>query len=217
MFEKKKHLFRPIILLGSLILFLYFWKRTYFPLPDKYPVNLYFRLDALQSITSTLITGHFCYFFIPALIVLFITLLIGNFFCFWICPLGGLIDTENWLFLRRKWRFKLKKLPGLLRKIRFFMLGVIILASGLGFFIIQVPYLAWLPDPLVILSRALIEKQGWLVGLLSILVLSLVIPRAWCNIFCPQGALFFLVGTKIRGRLKMIRRRKNRYEPEKIP
>jgi polyferredoxin len=185
-------------------------KRTHFPLPERYPVNLYFRLDSLLGITSSLMTRHFSVYFLPAAVLLVAVLVLGNFFCFWVCPLGGLIDAENLVSFRRKWRFTVR-FPVVLRNIRFFILAGIVLVSVLGLFAAGIPYVAWVPDPLVILARALIVKKEWLVALLLILALSLLIPRGWCNIFCPLGGLFFLAGTARRrvSRSRGARSRKN--------
>ena len=208
---KIKYYLRRVVQTSSILLFFYLLQRTRYPLPEKFPLNIYFRTDTLLGISSTLTSRHFSYLFFPGLVMLALVAILGNFFCFWICPLGGLVDTGNSLLFRKRWKLN-PRIPSWLRKIRFFILGGILSLSLLGYFC-KIPYLVWIFDPLVILTRAIVVKKEWLALFVLLLLASFLIPRLWCNNFCPLGALYYLFGTKIRS---SIRRKKGEDKPPGI-
>ncbi|MBU1913034.1 MAG: 4Fe-4S binding protein [Candidatus Omnitrophica bacterium] len=88
----------------------------------------FFKIDPLISIFSLF-----------SLIMLGATLIIGRFFCGWVCPLGTIIDVCG---IKAKNRD-----TGFLRKVKYYVLGVIVIFAFLG---IQI---AWIFDPLVITAR----------------------------------------------------------------
>jgi polyferredoxin len=89
---------------------------------------LFFKIDPLISIFSLF-----------SLIMLGATLIIGRFFCGWVCPLGTIIDACGIKAKNRN--------TGFLRKVKYYVLGVIVIFAFLG---IQI---AWIFDPLVITAR----------------------------------------------------------------
>ncbi|MFQ6091432.1 MAG: 4Fe-4S binding protein, partial [bacterium] len=81
-----------------LIIFLWLFFLSAFPLERNYPVDLFLRLDPLIAIGTMLASRNFIIDLWPAAVLLGLTILIGRFFCGWICPLGTTLD----LFSRLK-------------------------------------------------------------------------------------------------------------------
>jgi len=136
-----------------------------------------------------------------ALIMLALALIFGRFFCGWVCPMGTVIDWTGSLRGRRT------VVSGRARNIKYYILGIVFILAILG---IQT---AWTVDPLVIMTRAVsLYAQGgisflfgertqnfdhavWFPVILAfILAAALVIPRLWCRMLCPLGALYALAG-----------------------
>ncbi|MCM8833121.1 MAG: 4Fe-4S binding protein, partial [Candidatus Omnitrophica bacterium] len=128
-----------------IFLFFYFFRKTTFPLPEKLPLNIFFRLDLLFAIFTTISTLHFSYLFLPSIGIFFMLLLLGNFFCFWLCPLGGIIDYTNMILMRKKLKINFK-VPNMIRLIRVFIFYLIILTSILSVFCL-VPFILWVFNP----------------------------------------------------------------------
>ncbi|MFQ5952195.1 MAG: 4Fe-4S dicluster domain-containing protein [Candidatus Omnitrophota bacterium] len=81
-----------------------------------------------------------------AFAMIFLTLVLGRFFCGWVCPLGTMIDGTGAL-RREKFRPIPNKVNRKIRKIKFYILGIIALIALAG---VQV---AWILDPMVIMAR----------------------------------------------------------------
>lgn len=194
--NKIKLIFRRTSQLIFIFLFFYHLLSLDFPVNKKLSFSLFFRFDSLLAIFTGISSLYISKFFIPAFILLFLILLSGNFFCFWVCPFGGIVDYSNILVARKKWKIHLK-IPLYLRKLRFFILGGFILTAFLTLFF-KIPHILWISDPYVILTRAVVLKKWWLFSFLTILIISIFVPRMWCNNICPLGALNFLIGNKLR-------------------
>lgn len=191
-----KKIIKRVIQAIFIFLFFYFFKKTSFPLKENLPVNLFFRIDLLLALFTTISTFYFSYLFLPSILIFIMLLLLGNFFCFWICPFGGIIDFSNLIFLRKRWKKVSIRLPLWIRKIKIFILiGIIIISF------VKIPFILWIFDPYVILFRAILFKKI-LIVFIFIVLLSILIPRFWCNNICPLGYLNYLVGVKLRNKLK---------------
>lgn len=191
-----KKIIKRVIQAIFIFLFFYFFKKTSFPLKENLPVNLFFRMDLPLALFTIISTFYFSYLFLPAILIFIMLLLLGNFFCFWICPFGGIIDFSNLISLRKRWKKVSIRLPLWIRKIKIFILiGIIIISF------IKVPFILWIFDPYVILFRAILFKKI-LIVFIFIVLLSILIPRFWCNNICPLGYINYLVGVKLRNRLK---------------
>ncbi|HOK56779.1 MAG TPA: 4Fe-4S binding protein [bacterium] len=200
MYKKTIKYFFKLLIQGVFIfLFFYFFKKTKFPLSEKLPLNFFFRIDLLFAIFTTISTLHFSYLFLPSIIILFLLLFLGNFFCFWVCPLGGIIDYANIIFLRKKWKIGIK-IPKWVRYIKVFIFWAIIFTSFTAIFL-KIPFLFWMFDPYVILMRGLLFKKI-LIILIVIIFLNILIPRFWCYYICPFGYLNYLIGVKLRNKIK---------------
>ncbi|HNS31849.1 MAG TPA: 4Fe-4S binding protein [bacterium] len=195
--KKKKIILRRTLQMFFIFLFFYFlYKTSLFPIPEKLPLSLFFRIDGLLALFTGIATLNFTRFFLPAFVIMALILMRGNFFCFWICPFGGSVDFCNIILFRKKWK-KTVKIPCCLRKVKFYILGITILTAFLAIFV-EVPHILWAADPYVIMTRAFIFKSGWLVLFIAIVIASVIMPRLWCNNICPLGCLNNILGVKIR-------------------
>ena len=107
-----------------------------------------------------------------------------RFFCRWICPVGLCVDGAGWF--GRKFGCRPMRGP---------LLGRWIVWLTLGGALMGYPLLLWL-DPLAIFANfpflaARNPKAGmWLpaIGFGTIITLSMIRPRSWCERICPLGA-----------------------------
>lgn len=121
-------------------------------------------------------------------LVLFLSLIFGPVFCGWMCPLGSI---QEWFNKLAKWlKIPQKKLPHkvdkVLRHLRYIVLiMVMIMTARLGELAFNTidPYYAifnfWTDDFIVMSGYVLIV----------VLLIGLLIERAWCKYICPFGAL----------------------------
>jgi len=140
--------------------------------------------------------------FVFSFCLIIVTLLLGRFFCGWICPLGTSIDITAALKKRHP---ELKdKNNALLRKVKFCLLGILVLCGILG------KQVAWIFDPLVITERFVSLNlipmlREALLGVkasyypdsvmalslfAAVCISSLVLQRLWCRALCPLGAIY---------------------------
>lgn len=199
MLLNKKIFIRRISQLLSIFLFIFLIYRVkVYPLPEKLPLNIYFKTDGLLAISLTLINLVSFEDFIPAFLMILLIFFVGNFFCFWICPLGGCIDYLN-IITRRKFfktpfsLFDSKKLRIAGTWILFF-----VLISALFNCLFDFVFVGFVFDPFIILGQAITMAKFWLAFLMLILICSVLYPRLWCNCFCPLGRLYLITGGLLR-------------------
>ncbi len=191
----------------ALFIFIFFYlldRSDGFPLPEKLPLGFFFRMDGLLALFSSVSTGHFAVYFMPSAVLMALLVMRGNFFCYWICPVGGLIDFGNIVVVRRKWRSGIR-VPAFVRKIRLFLLAGFLLTALAALFV-EVPNLFWPSDPFVIITRAFVLGKGWMILFAIILAASIAVPRIWCNCICPLGCLYHYLGRA--GRAGLFKKRK---------
>ena len=130
----------------SLLLFSLFLFFATYKLPDWLPADIYLRLDPLLGLNAVFAAREMIGRALWALVTIGATLLIGRFFCAYACPMGASIDFLDLLLFRKKKRESLKT-ESSLRKVKYFLLIVFIMAAITGL------SLAFLMDPIALLTR----------------------------------------------------------------
>ena len=96
---------------------------------DFLPADLFFRLDPLVGLTGMLASRRFVLaLFIGGLITLVLTVIAGRVWCGWLCPLGTVLD---WIPAHKPGSKEVNLHPRW-RQVKYFLLGLIILAAVLG-------------------------------------------------------------------------------------
>jgi polyferredoxin/formate hydrogenlyase subunit 6/NADH:ubiquinone oxidoreductase subunit I len=179
----------------------------------KHWLSKFLEVDPLVAI-STAITTHTVYKgLLWSLLILLPTLFLGRIFCNWICPYGIIHHFIGWLFNTRGVKGKIES--NRYRRIYSFKYFVLIgMLAAAVFGSLQIGFL----DPIVFVHRAFtinvlpalnmpaagvdlpgglnvgdykMHQYGWVLGLLLLFFVSmnLVIPRFFCRVVCPLGAL----------------------------
>lgn len=201
-------------------LFLSFCFVTTFANLNDYPalvgwVSKFLEVDPLIAI-STAITTHTVYKgLIWSLVIVIPTLLLGRIFCGWLCPYGALHHFVGWVFNTRKVTERIES--NRYRKIyaiKYYVLVFVLAAAIFG--TLQIGLL----DPICLFHRSVTasvlpalnlpkpvqeglgtwsgfgepkyHQLGWVIGfmLLFFVGMNLAIPRFFCRVLCPLGALF---------------------------
>src|SRR5271157_593550 len=189
---------------------LFFAFITQFSYLKGYPVSLFLEVDPLVAIASSITTHTLYRGLIWSLVILIPTLLLGRFFCNWICPYGTLHQFVGWLFNTR--RVKERMESNRYRKwfaLKYYILIGMLVAAAFGS--LQIGLL----DPICLFFRSLtisvlpavdmasgwiyvqpfVYQFAWVVGpiLIFFVAMNLVIPRFFCRVLCPLGALLGLL------------------------
>jgi len=189
-----------------LALFFYLVLVTTASLIGGTPVWWFLAFDPLVALTTTLAGHSFYHHLVFALPLIVVTLIFGRWFCGWICPLGVLHHAIGWAGRPRKasQRIKVNRWRNLYQT-KYLVLLVMLGAAALGS--TQIGLL----DPIAFTWRALATSivpaidnsalglyQGerhfhvsTLISALfvSALALNLWVPRLYCRMLCPLGAL----------------------------
>ncbi len=192
-------------------MFLAFVLLTTFANLDRYPglrlwVSKILEIDPLVSI-ATAITTHTVYKgLLWSLIILIPTLFLGRFFCNWVCPYGTLHQFVGWLFrkLRPKDTIEVNRYKDI-QHVKYYILAAMLVAAVFGS--LQIGLL----DPICLIYRSFtgallpaanmpaqeifgdykVHRGAWLLGIVifGLVAMNLVIPRFFCRVLCPLGAL----------------------------
>ncbi|MDP2970778.1 MAG: 4Fe-4S binding protein, partial [Deltaproteobacteria bacterium] len=127
----------------SLLLFSLFLVFATYKLPVWFPADIYLRLDPLLGLNAVFAAREMIGRALWALVTIGATLVIGRFFCAYACPMGASIDFLDLLLFRKKKRESLKT-ESSLRKVKYFLLIVFIMAAVTGL------SLAFLMDPIAL-------------------------------------------------------------------
>jgi polyferredoxin len=202
---------RIIVQIVMFSLFLIFVTFTAFAWLDTYPglrlwVSKFLEIDPLVGIATSVTTHTLYKGLIWSLVILIPTMFVGRIFCNWICPYGILHHFIGWAFGRRdgKQRIESNRYRRIYALKYYILIGMLI--AGL-FGSLQIGLL----DPIVFIHRAFtinvvptvnmptqqvfgdykLHQMAWLVGFLFLFFVSmnLVIPRFFCRVVCPLGAL----------------------------
>ena len=134
---------RQAVQVAFLLLFLYLAVVATFPLVSPVPVDLFFRIDPLVALASSLAARAAAPYLPWALPIALATVLLGRAFCGWVCPLGTTLDV-----FRFDPRTKRRHFPRL-RAVRSFVLALL-LASALCGALLLVAL-----DPITLYFRAI--------------------------------------------------------------
>ncbi len=121
------------------------------------------------------------------IVTLFYAFVGGRSFCSWVCPVNVVTDSASWL--RRT--LKLKGGVRASRELRFWVLGMVLVMSGVFSMII------WeFVNPVSMLHRGLIFGMGgaWAIIVGLFFYDLFVAANGWCGHFCPMGAFYSVIG-----------------------
>ncbi len=192
-------------------MFMSFVLLTTFVNLDRFPglrlwVSKILEIDPLVAL-ATAITTHTVYKgLLWSLVILIPTLFLGRIFCNWICPYGILHQFVGWGFrkLRPRETIEVNRYHRMYQ-IKYFVLAGMLVAALFGS--LQVGLL----DPICLIYRSFttallpamnmpvqslfgdykLHQGGWLIGglIFGLVAMNLVIPRFFCRVLCPLGAL----------------------------
>lgn len=196
-------------------LFMFLTWAAWFSRLGGYPVSLFLEMDPLVSF-ATAVSTHTVYRWLwRAMWILIPTLLLGRVFCGWICPFGTLHQFFGWIFNIRRNKDNID--ANRYRKafhLKYYGLVIFLVLAAFGSLQIGLldpivimtrgmtttvgpavdatvgPDMQWLaaspgaPDQRIFAG-------AWLIGLLFIgfLAMNMIIPRFFCRVVCPLGAL----------------------------
>lgn len=169
-------------------------------------VSKYLEIDPLVGVSTALATKTIYSGLIFSLITLVLTVLLGRVFCNWVCPFGALHHFVGWAFGRRAVREQMdvNRYRGMYAVKYMILIGM--LAAAI-FGSLQIGLL----DPIATIHRSFtiavmpalqtaapghfgdirLYHVAWLIGIMLLVLvgLNLVIPRFFCRVLCPLGAL----------------------------
>jgi polyferredoxin len=196
-------------------LFVFLLWTTWFSRLKGYPVSLFLEMDPLVTL-ATAISTHTVYRWLwRAMWILVPTLLLGRVFCGWICPYGTLHNFIGWVFNIRRNRHNIEaNVYRPVFQLKYVGLTVFLVLAGFGalqiglldpicllvrsFAVAGKPAVdAAIPRGLDFLAGspgandARVFQGAWFVGLflVALVGMNLVIPRFFCRVLCPLGAL----------------------------
>jgi polyferredoxin len=196
-------------------LFVFLLWTTWFSRLGGYPVSLFLEMDPLVTL-ATAISTHTVYRWLwRAMWILVPTLILGRVFCGWICPYGTLHNFVGWIFNIRRNRHNIEaNAYRPIFQLKYIGLTIFLVLAGFGslqiglldpicllvrsFAIAGKPAVdAALPQGLDFLAGSpgasdhRVFQGAWFVGLflVALVGMNLVIPRFFCRVLCPLGAL----------------------------
>jgi len=175
-------------------------------------IGKFLEIDPLVALATTITTHTLYKGLIWSLIIIIPTLLLGRFFCNWICPFGIIHHFAGWVFNTRNTKQRMQS--NQYRRsyaVKYYILVAILLAAV--FQTLQIGLL----DPICTLHRSLasailpvlnmpvakfevfgdpkLHQLGWIIGFIALILIgmNLIIPRFFCRVMCPLGALLGLL------------------------
>jgi polyferredoxin len=205
-----------------LALFLWLLYKADFSRMESYPVSLFLEMDPLIALGTALATHTLYAGMLLSLLVLIPTIFLGRFFCGWVCPFGALHTFFSRLFrpLKREEQVEADRYRPIYA-LKYYILAAFLILAAFG--VTQVGLL----DPIALLTRSMATAVfpavgaatggrilgtwtfhlAWLLGgiLIILLLLNAVLPRFFCRVLCPLGALL-----GVFSRFSLFRVHKNR-------
>ena len=178
-----------------------------------YEVSLFLELDPLVAISSFLTSWTLYKGLALSLLIIITTLIFGRYFCSWICPMGILNQWISHVMNRKRPvdDYKINAYKSIFR-FKYYLLTVLLILAAFGSLQIG------LFDPISFITRSfsisllpafhysggsLYLKQplfygGVLIAVVFIAVLfaNRFIPRFWCRMLCPLGALLGVLSSR---------------------
>lgn len=177
-----------------------------------YDPGLLLELDPLTALATGMTSGTLYRGLALALLVVIPTLFFGRFFCSWICPLGILNQWVGYWFHGRRpaEEIHLNRYRSIFR-IKYYLLAALLAMALAG--VLQIGLL----DPVALITRSFVVGVwpsldprhplywggGLIAGiLLAIVVLNRLLPRFWCRVLCPLGALLGVLSWRALWRIR---------------
>jgi polyferredoxin len=204
---KKRHrMFRWIIQIFFLLLFIFFFIQTKYGSDITFQ-NLFFKVDPLIFIILSISERVIVSAALLSVLLIIGSLIFGRFFCGFICPLGTTIDIfDTWIGTEAK-------SPQTGKNIKYLLLLVLVITAAIGSSLVH------FVDPLVIFERSLtfiaypvasflldvfvtLDTVVYTEALIALAVFAVIIglgfiaPRLWCRSLCPLGG-FLAVLSKV--------------------
>ena len=151
---------RRAVQLFTFVVFVYLLFAGLQRLQPRSFANIFFRFDPLAGLATMLAARAWLTPFALALITLALTLILGRVWCGWICPMGTLL---GWLRFRPARRIA-GRLPPALRRVKYVLLGAILVLAALSNLTLMVL------DPLSLLTRTMTTSViPWFVAVVDAL------------------------------------------------
>ncbi len=189
-------------------LFLAFLVLTTFSHLDEFPnlrywVGKILEVDPLIAIATALATHTVYKGLLWSLVILIPTFFLGRFFCEWVCPYGILHHVVGWLLhgFDSEQMIEANRYKPMYR-VKYYILTALLVAALFG--TLQIGLI----DPICLIYRSFtgamlptaelalfgdsrVHQGAWLIGfvLFGLVAMNLVIPRFFCRVLCPLGAL----------------------------
>jgi polyferredoxin len=177
-----------------------------------YPVSIFLEADPLVALATMLSTGTLYMGLAWAVLIVAITLVFGRIFCSWMCPLGILNQLAAAIFPKKRSDEEkmAKNRPRELYDFKYYILFFLLVSAAFGS--LQIGLL----DPICLTIRSfstsifpashelypalypqLNFNWGWVIGgiFIAILLANRIIPRFWCRVLCPLGALLGVISS----------------------
>jgi polyferredoxin len=135
---------RRAVQIAGLLIFVYLLFAALQRLTPNPFADIFFRFDPLAALATMLAARAWLPHLAPAFITVALTVLLGRYWCGWICPLGTLLGWTRFRSARRR----AAGLPAGLRRVKYVVLGVVVVLAGLA----NLTFLVL--DPISLLTRA---------------------------------------------------------------
>ncbi|MBN1959705.1 MAG: 4Fe-4S binding protein [Deltaproteobacteria bacterium] len=206
MFRKVRRIYQVVFF--ALFLFLVF--ATTASLIGGYPVEWFLAIDPLVALSAGLASREIHPLLLMSVPIIIITLIFGRFFCGWLCPFGTIHHACSFVAKKRRVSDRIKiNNPRKIFKLKYFILLALLAMALLGS-----NQIGWL-DPIAFTWRAMstalipaLDNLAWgvyqgerhfhassIIAFLFVVAISLnfIIPRLYCRLLCPLGALLGLL------------------------
>ncbi len=191
-------------------LFLWLVLVTTASLVGGYPVEWFFGVDPLVAVVTALGRHALPAMLLWAVPMVVLTLVFGRFFCGWMCPFGTLHQLFGWIGKLRRVRDRVAlNRPRRAYQLKYFILIGLVVAAAAGsaqIGLLDPIAFSWRAFATVLVPAADALTGGAYQGLrhfhastliaalfVAALAGSLFVPRLYCRLLCPLGALFGLL------------------------